>query len=380
MKKILIAMVCLIVVGVQSMKAQGLTATLQIDGRMFAYYGVDAFKEAYDAASNGAVITLSAGMFNTVDSITKQVTIIGNGCVGDGRTRLNYMSKSGISAVSRYYSLLVNANNVRIEGIDLRYYTDYNNIIIRKVSNLKVSHCSISRLIADHNHTNTIIDQCYVFNDYSIHKSENMCFKNCYINEFYYLNSASNLIYFTNCYIPKYYYSHSTGTTSTSYSNTIRPYAVYKNCILGYCNYSYSNVNSTSANYFNGYFLSPGSRTESEYYNNVFFLYPYNYDGTTFIKNDDLLSVKLISVPEGTNRKDNHVTTYADLIDSSKSWYEPGFFKTELLGDDGKQVGYFGGTGFSPNPSIPRITDSTIDSYTDASGKINVKIKVASNQ
>ena len=74
------------------------------------------------------------------------------------------------------------------------------------------------------------------------------------------------------------------------------------------------------------------------------------------------------------------ISTYDALIDTSKYWHEKGYFKTDLVGDDGKQVGMFGGTGFSTNPSIPRIIESTIDSYTDASGKINVKIKVESNQ
>ena len=45
-------------------------------------------------------------------------------------------------------------------------------------------------------------------------------------------------------------------------------------------------------------------------------------------------------------------------------------------GQDGTLRGPQGGTGFSSYPSIPRVTSKTIDSNTDADGKLNVKITV----
>ena len=54
--------------------------------------------------------------------------------------------------------------------------------------------------------------------------------------------------------------------------------------------------------------------------------------------------------------------------------------KVTKLGQDGKPVGINGGTGFSVWPAIPRITSKTIDSSTDAEGKINVKIAVKVQQ
>ena len=48
-----------------------------------------------------------------------------------------------------------------------------------------------------------------------------------------------------------------------------------------------------------------------------------------------------------------------------------------MLGDDGTPVGITGGSGFSPYPSIPRITSKQIDSKTDSEGKLNVKITVS---
>lgn len=372
MKKILISIVCLTVFGIQSVMAQGQTATLQQSGKMTPYYGPDAFVNAYAAASNGAVITLSAGTFNTVDSITKQISIIGNGAWGKNTTYISSKKKTNIALANDYYNLTINANNVKIEGLCLGYQ-----IILRNVSNSRISHCYIYYLTADHTHTNTIVDQCYISGDYAIDKGVNYCIKNSFVEEFKEVNTADNMAYITNCLIYRYYY-YRYENSATKYRSSY-PYAVFKNCILGYNSYSSNNIDKTSSDYWNGYYLSPGSSTACEYYNNVFYIYPYTLDNG-FIYYSDLATKELTGVPTGTNRKDNMKSTYSDLFDTDKSYYQNGYIKTELKGDDGKQVGPFGGTGFTANPSIPRIIESKIDSYTDASGKINVKIKVESNQ
>ena len=58
MKKIILSLVALFSMSANSF-ADGLTATLQQGDNMQAFYGVDAFKQAYEAANDGAVITLS---------------------------------------------------------------------------------------------------------------------------------------------------------------------------------------------------------------------------------------------------------------------------------------------------------------------------------
>ena len=352
--------------------AQGLTATLQQGTTMRTYYGVDAFKEAYAAASSGAVITLSAGTFNTVEEITKSITLIGNGAIGDKQTYLYTASKT---SDGYYPNLIINANNVRIEGLRLNASDA---ILIRKVSNLKISHCYINCLRATLQHTNTIIDQCFISKEYAINQGVNYCLKNCFIDEPYQEGSTSNLTYITNCLIYKYYYYHR--ISDKNYYKIVYPYAIYKNCILGYHSYNSSNLSNTSSDYSKGYYIwSPGTKTQSEYYNNVFYYYPSDYDDGFLKFNDFLETLELKSVPTGTNRTGNMKSTYNDLF-TSMSYYLPGFIKTDLKGDDGKQVGPYGGSGFSLIPSIPRITSSTIDSYTNAEGKINVKIKVENNQ
>ena len=59
-------------------------ATLNHNGTTTAYYGMNALQQAHSAAVNGDIITLSSGIFNSVD-ITKAVTIRGAGawvCTG----------------------------------------------------------------------------------------------------------------------------------------------------------------------------------------------------------------------------------------------------------------------------------------------------------
>ena len=79
MKKIFLMMLGLLAMSLQTY-AQGLTATLQSGESLSAYYGIEAFKQAYEAAKDGDQITLSAGTFNVPsDALTKGVRITGVG-------------------------------------------------------------------------------------------------------------------------------------------------------------------------------------------------------------------------------------------------------------------------------------------------------------
>ena len=62
--------------------AQEQLATLKHNDSIRVYYGADAFVQAYNAAANGDVITLSDGTFNTTD-VRKGITLRGNGACGD---------------------------------------------------------------------------------------------------------------------------------------------------------------------------------------------------------------------------------------------------------------------------------------------------------
>ena len=313
-----------------NMLADGLTATLQQGDKMTPFYGIDAFKKAYEAADSGAVITLSSGQFNTVDSVAKSMTIIGA-----------YAFKVSDPTTTILSNLNVRANNVKVEGI---YFSG--SVSLGAITNCHIKRCWIQlKLSSSAAHTNTLIDQCVVKNDYAVSKGINYCIKNSTIDYFGAMNTTSNIAYITNCVVWNWYSSSSN-----------QPYAIYKNNVLA-CWESGSRSIEASA--------------YSEFYNNLFI----NRYNSTYIFT--------VTFPSGCinsgNINDKNYSAY--YTTSDKSYPAPQMKAgATALGQDGTPIGIYGGTGFSEYPSIPRITSKTIDSSTDAGGKLNVKIAVKVEQ
>jgi len=361
--------------------AQGQTATLQQGDTMTPFYGEDAFVQAYNAAKSDAVIILSSGSFNTVDSITKQVTIIGN---GSNVTQLKYKNiRHGGS--EKVTNLIIKANNVKIEGASFPY-----GLYMRNVTNTLFRNCKIQELHATNIHSNTILDQCRVTDLYALNKAENMCIKNSFILYLYggentsssykKTNTTSNPVTFINCAIREWYSFYKAENYQLNYCYP--PKGVYRNCILGQLNYSDENIWSGSDTlgkyqYYQHYNISIFSQTGCDLYNNVFFLYPRSWVKTSAgywsgELNEDL-KTKEPNLKITTNN--NTSSTWAELFNDEQE------LKCDIpyMGDDGTMVGPYGGTGFSSTPNIPRIVESEIDSSTDAEGKLNVRIKVELN-
>ena len=357
MKKLLVFLWALLAVSA-SVSAQGQTATLQQGDKMTPFYGVDAFVQAYNAAQKGAVITLSAGEFNTVDSIMKEVTIIGNG-YRENKTVIKESKWSTDSA-----SLSVVANNVTLEGLDLRY------VYIRQSDHLTIRHCKILTLMGERDnsrtlefirgdHKNTVVDQCVINTDCA-HSGENYCIKNSFINVFIRADYGEHInTCITNCIF---------------HSRNSFPNAVYKNCLICVSGNSYT-INNIP--------------TDAEFYNCVFFGgldYKSNpnvhgWDIQLTLNPDTRWMTPELGIEESQTFKNNTTASYNAIFGESNEenpLLAP--IITTITGDDGKVVGPYGGTGFSWTPSIPRIVDSKIDSYTDSEGKLNAKIKVEVNQ
>ena len=330
MKKILLFSVALFTMSA-SYAGDALTATLQQGNNMKAFYGVDAFKEAYAAASNGAVITLSAGTFNTVDSVAKSVSIVGS---------YGFSNNSSIDRTIMS-SMRISANNVKVEGI---YFT---NVYIGSVSNCHIKRCNIGdNLRSTATHTNTLIDQCVVYYaDYAIGNGINYTIQNSTIARFYAMNTTDNIAHITNCVVWSWY--------SQSNNSYKQPYAIYLNNVLGGFNGS-SNASITNSTY-------------SEFYYNLFINI---YSSSTAITFSATFPNGCVN--KGNVSGKNWSDYYSDYI-----WKYPAANMKSgatMLGMDGTTVGLWGGSGFSYSPAIPRVTSSTIDNATDADGKINVKI------
>lgn len=367
MKK-LFFILTMLVAGFAAASAQEQTATLQQGENTTAYYGMNAFKEAYAAAKSGAVITLSSGYFNTVDSITKSISIIGCGYNGNftsfvGQSlqspiivKYNYGDKPTIEV--KQASLIINTDNVKIDGIKFDYP-----VVLRKMTGLRLSHCSFTELCSTGANTNAIIDQCYIKSAWGNENAINGTVKNSIVDamrwlQFNYLNSV---IYKALYWGDKEYM-------------TIGGRSRCRNSILGYY---YKASNNTGDCTWNGYSLS-ASVYNKDCNNCIFFLYPYAENSSGFEKVDYLASHMPCNAELLTNG--NTASSWESLFDEDVQWSDPSYIKTTVLGDDGTVVGPYGGTGFSLYPSIPRITESKIDTYTDGEGQLNVKVKVEVGQ
>ena len=119
---------------------------------------------------------------------------------------------------------------------------------------------------------------------------------------------------------------------------------------------------------------------KDRYFNSVLFLYPYGWNGSELMKLDYLANHLPCNADEILLYNGNSSSTWDDLFNEDVQWYDPAYINTTALGDDGTVVGPYGGTGFSLYPSIPRITESKIDTYTDGEGMLNVKVKVEVGQ
>ena len=102
--------------------AQEQLATLKHNGNISVYYGVNAFVEAYNAASNGDTINLSDGNFNGTN-ISKRLVLRGNGAITDTARGSNGTLIAGNVTLHLQDSL-----HVEVEGINFQNNLELNNI------------------------------------------------------------------------------------------------------------------------------------------------------------------------------------------------------------------------------------------------------------
>lgn len=323
------------------MFADGLTATLQQGDVMTPFYGLDAFKDAYAAAKDGAVITLSPGNFNDVSKVEKQITIIGAYAFDPKSSETTFLESTQIVA-----------DNVKIEGVhfgQVHLGVSSVNIVTK---NFTLRRCYVSKLSGDNWHENTIVDQCCIEEDAAMGKSQNYSVKNSTIRKFSEGNLKANIAYVTNCVVWNwaYFYFSQINRETVQDVSYVQPYAVYKNNYLG--------IYKRSVKACSLWVYSP-----REFYNNLIFpsyKEPY-FDNLT-------ISYGTGCVNEGNIKDEN--------LKFDKLEEYPAHPIDAPLGSDGTPIGPYGGTGFSEYPAIPRITSKTIDANSDAEGKINVKITV----
>ncbi len=308
--------------------ADGTTATLQQGDKMTFFTGMSALQQAYEAASadGGDVITLSSGEFTVVATIEKSVRIVGAYGLDPNDSYGTFIAGT----------VTVSADNVKLEGMYFK-----NDVTLAAVNNCTIKRCWINNLKQSGEHTNTLIDQCVVKNDYAIAKGVNYGIKNTTIEYFAAMNTTANVANITNCLV-WYFYSY-------YYDDDRQPYAVYKNNIL---------ILENSGTVNRALTLS----SPSEFYNNYLYRTTIsNYPSYYVTCNFSTGCVNVGNVYSGETSKTNVTAVYPDTLSVTV---------------EGVTVGITGGEGFNKYPGIPRVLTSTIDAQTDDKGKLNASITV----
>ena len=298
--------------------AQEQLATLKHNDSISVYYGANAFVQAYNAAVNGDVITLSDGIFNTTN-VRKGITLRGNGACGDtSRNAIGTYFLDGFYVRGLGDSLQFSAEGIYFQtfdagtsGSDASYNTKFTKCRITSCTGygIQAVNCVMEGCAGSSSHTN-IYANCVLncFPDYST------C-NNCIIKGTY--SSTSDHYAYNNCIVIN---------TSTSGTQSLRG-AVLDCILIG----RFSNTSPAS------------SRNVTMSISDVF----ENWNGNTI--STDLEKYVLKSSVSDT-----------------------------IVGFDGSEVGIFG--GFMPfekwTPTYSVIKRCNVSNRTTADGKLSVDIEV----
>lgn len=349
MKKLFLSLIT-VLIGTMSMQAQDdLVATLNHGSTISTFTGGDALAQAYEAAVDGDVITLSPGVFTGVN-MDKAIILRGAGY--KPKANNGYMS----TQISGTMEITLNSEasyTFEMEGLDFLHsvylYGD-------KLAPVKISKCYFRESVSGHgismNAVSCVFHQLYAeyFNG----------------NGNGYKNTTLNC---HNCVIS---YASSQG----SYYSVIAKIVAY-NCILKY------SANSCLAYsvLINSIIISQTETPEA---------YPLaetcsadHCIGINSYADPDIF--RNIANPTNVMVEGQRETAYANVFKtlrniSSISLYET-FELTDVaaaqyLGDDGKQVGIYGGNNpFNLDSTNPQVTKFSVSS-TNENGQLKVKINV----
>lgn len=328
MKKQLLVLACFALVSIAA-KAQFGQIVLQHDG-VVSVFENNKMDDAMAKAVDGDVIYLSEGTFSGDMNITKKVSIIGAGINTVWGGNVNIDIPGTPTLTNRLLDAFTISNTITVKqpckGLNIRKCT-FNAIRF----NALTESATIDRCYCRGGEKNGFflsenVKALYVMNSKiwylwgNAEAAGDVNFMNCNINfiyNYYYTNGKYQCVLasYTNCIIRTW---DETGS-NYQYTNT-----VYRNCLCGTSSFSSSNAANC-----------------------------WNFNNTN--------SGVLLSSNAGTGLTD------ADL--KSKGY----------IGTDGTVVGITGGAApFSLTPTVPRVTEHTINVDTDKK-ELNVNIKVTTN-
>lgn len=342
MKKLFLSLFAVLMGAMSSIAQDDLVATLSHGSSISTYIGADALSEAYTAAAAGDIITLSPGVFNAVD-IEKAVTVRGAGMMD--------METNGFVSTQLAGDMTINVpsstTTLTIEGVQTLGTVSINGTNLEPI---KISKCRFESSVR----TSGISMSAYACIFASGLNARNDNTKNTTLN-------------CLNCVIVD---ATSAGTNASFLAKIVAtnclvelsrynvPYSVFTNCIITSDVDYYSPLPETcSAQNCIGINV----RANPDLFANI--VNPSNVmvEGVGEAAFSTIFKTlkKLGSGPA--------ITETYELTETAATTY---------LGDDGTQVGIYGGaTPYNPTPSNPQVKKFTVSSTTEGE-QLKVKINV----
>lgn len=306
-------------------------ATLNHEGTISTFYGVNALRQAHAAAVSGDVITLSSGTFLSTD-ITKAVTIRGAGM--DVSKAYDIVNEPTVLAGN--FNIKIPAEDtgrLTLEGIFHNENIYFSEGQVKNALFLKSRFKNISKPGSCKVQDLTVLN-CRISESINLEDGNSAQFLNSVVKTFYYGNMS-----FSHCVILDSYRVSNGGNQ-------------YKNCII------------IDENGGGDYFSSSSSA-----YNNLFI--------------SDRIYL-LGNVPNNTNLRvptSDERFAYLKGYDDSKDYKLTDQNRDVLKATDGGEIGIYGGSlPYSAIPTNPQITKFNVASKTTADGKLSVDIEVKSGE
>lgn len=345
MKKLFFSLVAMVMATI-SYAQSSVLATLSHEGEISTFYGAGALKSAHAAAEHGDVITLSSGSFEAV-SITKAVTIRGAGMQVDSIAKIYPSVIVGSFSINVPDSL---EQHLTVEGI----YCDNNTVwFYRTLSNATFIK---SRFFTITGNTGSASTQGFM---------KNVAFIHCKIQNTFNFITGGNSISFVNSLIM------SPDVGSSSYANNSFEFT---NCIVRWTNYSPSQ-SSYYAIYRNCILSSSYTSEITNRLSSTNLIYNcLGIASTNMFANIAALGSSMFYTAENM---EDVFKTWTGAVSEIQTYKLTDEAKTKYLGDDGKELGIYGGNlPFTPNPTNPKITKFNVASKSTADGKLSVDIEV----
>ena len=185
--------------------AQGtdqVSAILQHGDTETIFIGNTGFAQAYEAAVDGDVIILSQGIFNTINNISKVLTIYGAGFEDNAETNtatttINGTVRLGDGSDTEF-------DGIHIEGVKINGYMGLNS----QLKNVTIQRCSIGNNIEfNHNTENVTFRQCYMLGDIlgQYKHANGLLISNCYVSKNINNFSVNSFVHIDHSYMGHMY-------------------------------------------------------------------------------------------------------------------------------------------------------------------------------